>query len=99
MSDIEKFVIILVCQTITGSSNPDNIIRNNSKYWTKWSTFVDFGLPIFDEMGYFGENINFNKIPSEATLIGCLKPDMWTVPQYAVFYYQDRVELYRCEPE
>lgn len=25
--------------------------------------------------------------------------NVWNVPQYAVFYYKDRVEVYRCEPE
>lgn len=28
-----------------------------------------------------------------------LKPNIWKVPQYTVFYYPDRVEVYRCEPE
>ena len=25
--------------------------------------------------------------------------NVWNVPQYAVFYYKERVEVYRCEPE
>lgn len=28
-----------------------------------------------------------------------LNPDMWITPQYAVFYYQNKAEIYRCEPE
>ena len=28
-----------------------------------------------------------------------IKPEMWSIPQYVVFYFQDKVDIYRCEPE
>ena len=28
-----------------------------------------------------------------------LNTDIWDIPQYVVFYYKDRVDIYRCKPE
>lgn len=25
--------------------------------------------------------------------------DLWIIPQYAVFYYEDRIDIYKCGPE
>ena len=25
--------------------------------------------------------------------------DLWIIPQYAVFYYEDRIDIYKCDPE
>lgn len=130
--NVEQFLIILVCQAITGSYDPNTIMRYNSKHWTKWDTLVSFGLPIYNELGYFGKYISSNKGPSRATQyilypiikdlfnellqqaklllendtislnrdsLNHLKADVWKAPQYNVFYYQDRVEVYRCEPD
>ncbi|MBR4085268.1 MAG: hypothetical protein IKK33_13405 [Lachnospiraceae bacterium] len=40
-----------------------------------------------------------NIIKLEYKFINTLTPEIWKVPQYVVFYYKNRVEIYRCEQE
>lgn len=38
-------------------------------------------------------------IDSTYEFIFKLNTDIWDIPQYVVFYYKDRVDIYRCKPE
>ena len=40
---------------------------------------------------------NLNMVDKQ--FIRNLVNDLWIIPQYAVFYFKDRVEIYRCDPE
>lgn len=39
------------------------------------------------------------QIELDSEQIDNLDSNIWKVPQYAVLYYSDRTEIYRCEPE
>lgn len=50
---------------------------------------------IFQAKGLFEQGI----IKPEYECLHKMKSSIWKVPQYAVFYYPDRVEVYRCNPD
>lgn len=75
--------------------------RNGS--CTKTGQYIVYPIikDLFYDLIYRASNLleqNFD-VTYDKRLIRNMLYDLQIVPQYAVFYYMDRVEIYRCDPE
>lgn len=77
-----------------------NPFVGKKQYYNKATQYIIFPIikDLFSDLCKQAYNMLYlEKI--DLKLIDSLKPTIWKAPQYEIFYYKDKVSIYRCDPE